>query len=139
VLRMVGLIREGHDVVIASRYVQGARVLGVPLHRRVLSGGASLLLRVFFPITHVRDYTCGYRAYRAGCLKDAFERYSDALIEQKGFSCMVDVLLKLRAMGLIMTEVPLLLRYDRKHGMSKMRAASTVFETLGLVWRNLFD
>jgi dolichol-phosphate mannosyltransferase len=137
VMRMLGMIREGHDVVIASRYVSGARVVGVPFHRRVLSGGASLLMRGVFPIEGVRDYTCGFRAYRASILQAAFARYSERLISQKGFSCMVDILLKLRTMDPIMGEVPLILRYDLKHGMSKMRAARTVVDTLVLMARNL--
>jgi dolichol-phosphate mannosyltransferase len=139
VMRMLGLIREGHDVVIGSRYVQGARVVGVPFHRRVLSGGASLLMRAVFPIEGVRDYTCGFRAYRASILQAAFARYSERLISQKGFSCMVDILLKLRTLEpeAIMGEVPLVLRYDLKHGMSKMRAAQTIVDTLVLMGRNL--
>jgi dolichol-phosphate mannosyltransferase len=139
VMRMLGLIREGHDVVIGSRYVSGARVVGVPFHRRVLSGGASLLMRAVFPIEGVRDYTCGFRAYRASILQRAFARYSERLISQKGFSCMVDILLKLRTLepDPIMGEVPLVLRYDLKHGMSKMRAARTIVDTLVLMGRNL--
>jgi dolichol-phosphate mannosyltransferase len=137
VMRMLGLIREGHDVVIGSRYVAGARVVGVPFHRRVLSYSASLLMRAVFPITGVRDYTCGFRAYRASVLQAAFARYSEKLISQKGFSCMVDILLKLRTMDPIMGEVPLVLRYDLKHGMSKMRAARTIVDTLVLMARNL--
>ena len=137
VMRMLGLIREGHDVVIGSRYVAGARVVGVPLHRRFLSYSASLLMRTVFPITGVRDYTCGFRAYRASTLQAAFARYSERLISQKGFSCMVDILLKLRTLDPIMGEVPLVLRYDLKHGMSKMRAARTIVDTLVLMARNL--
>ena len=112
-------------------------MVGVPFHRRVLSGGASLLMRTVFPITGVRDYTCGFRAYRASTLQAAFARYSERLISQKGFSCMVDILLKLRTMDPIMGEVPLVLRYDLKHGMSKMRAARTIVDTLVLMGRNL--
>jgi dolichol-phosphate mannosyltransferase len=139
VMRMLGLVREGHDVVIGSRYVSGARVVGVPFHRRVLSGGASLLMRTVFPIQGVRDYTCGFRAYRASVLQAAFARYGEGLISQKGFSCMVDILLKLRTLepDPIMGEVPLVLRYDLKHGMSKMRAAHTIVDTLVLMARNL--
>ena len=62
--------------MIASRY-RRRRVVGASLHRRVLSWGASLLLRAVFPIRGVRDYTCGYRAYRAPVLRQAFERYGD--------------------------------------------------------------
>lgn len=137
VMRMLGLIREGHDVVIGSRYVAGARVVGVPFHRRVLSYGASLLMRTVFPIRGVRDYTCGFRAYRASVLQAAFARYGEGLISQKGFSCMVDILLKMRRLDLIATEVPLILRYDLKHGMSKMRAARTIVDTLVLMGKNL--
>ncbi len=137
VMRMLTLVREGHDVVIGSRYVSGARVVGVPFHRRVLSYSASLLMRTVFPIKGVRDYTCGFRAYRASILQAAFARYSERLISQKGFSCMVDILLKLRRMDPIMGEVPLVLRYDLKHGMSKMRAARTIVDTLVLMARNL--
>jgi dolichol-phosphate mannosyltransferase len=137
VMRMLTLIREGHDLVIGSRYVAGARVVGVPFHRRVLSSGASLLMRAVFPIEGARDYTCGFRAYRASILQAAFARYGEALISQKGFSCMVDILLKMRRLDPIVTEVPLILRYDLKHGMSKMRAAHTIVDTLVLMARNL--
>ncbi len=137
VMRMLTLLREGDDVVIASRYVAGARTLGVPLHRRVLSRAAGLLLKAAFPIKGVRDYTCGFRAYRAAVLKDVFRRYPDDLFGEKGFSCMVGLLLRLRELNPIMAEVPMLLRYDRKHGMSKMKVVENSLATLELVIRGL--
>ncbi len=135
IARMVRGVREGNDVVIASRYRPGARILGLPLHRRVLSRGASLLFRLLFPTRGVRDFTCGFRAYRAGVLKQAFRTYGGEFVAESGFSCMVDILLKLRRMDAIMTEVPLILRYDLKLGASKMQIARTIFETLGLLLR----
>jgi len=42
---------------------------------------------------------------------------------------MADVLLKLRPLDPIVTEVPLVLRYDRKQGESKMRVGSTVWRS----------
>ena len=44
---------------------------------------------------------------------------------------MADVLLKLPPLDPIVTEVPLVLRYDRKQGESKMRVGSTVWRSLG--------
>ena len=38
-------------------------------------------------------------------------------------ACMIDILLKLRSLGAIMNERPLILRYDFKYGISKMRVA----------------
>ena len=66
ILRIIRMVREGHDVVVASRFVKGSRVRGVPFNRRVLSRIAGTLFKVIFPIPGIRDYTCGYRAYRAG-------------------------------------------------------------------------
>jgi dolichol-phosphate mannosyltransferase len=135
IARMVRMIGEGYDVVIASRYQRESRVYGVSLLRRIMSTGASWLLRVLFPIRGVRDFTCGYRAYRTSVLRQAIARYQQALFNQEGFQCMVDILLKLRRMPLIFGEVPLLLRYDRKGGESKMKVWRTASRTLGLLLR----
>ena len=137
-LRMVRMIREGHDVVIASRYQPGAVVRGLVLHRRLISWLASVLMRVVFPIAGVRDYTCGYRAYRADVLKAAMAKYGDRFVDQDGFQCMVDVLLKLRKMRLVFGEVPLVLRYDFKKGASKMRLFRTAKNTLRLMMQRRF-
>jgi dolichol-phosphate mannosyltransferase len=133
--RMTMLIEEGNDVVVASRYAPGGRVRGVSLPRRALSRGASLLFRAVYPVRGVRDYTCGYRAYRAGLLKEAFARWGDQFISEPGFSCMVDILLKLDRLDAVVTEAPLILRYDRKPGKSKMNVRRTMAQTLSLLAR----
>lgn len=135
ILRMTRMISEGHDVVIASRYREGSRAVGVPLLRRALSYGASWLFRIVFPIRGVKDYTCGYRAYRASVVRDALDRYGRGFLDQDGFQCMVDILLKLRRMHLIFGEVPFILRYDYKEGGSKMNVGRTVGATLQLIWK----
>ena len=135
IVQMVRMIGEGYDVVIASRYRAESRVYGVPLLRRIMSRGASLLMRVAFPIRGVRDFTCGYRAYRADVLRRGVDRYQGQFVNQEGFQCMVDILLKLRPMRLIFGEVPLLLRYDRKGGESKMNIGRTARNTLMLLLR----
>ena len=135
---MVRKIEEGHDVVIASRYQRGARVVGLSASRRLLSFGSSWLLRVLFPIPGVRDYTCGFRAYRAGLLRKVIAEHPNFFSEQ-GFVVMLDILLKLRLepSGVLMTEVPLLLRYDKKKGASKMDVRKTIVDSLGLAARRL--
>ncbi|OQW88992.1 MAG: hypothetical protein BWK78_07900 [Thiotrichaceae bacterium IS1] len=136
--RMVMLIEEGNEVVIASRYVPGARVVGLAWHRRLLSLLASVLFRYTFPMTGVKDYTCGFRAYRAGLLKEAFERWGNEFISEPGFSCMVDILLKCRRLDAIANEVPLILRYDFKPSESKMKVFKTIKQTLSLLVRRRF-
>jgi len=134
IARMVRGIREGNDVVIASRYRPGAHIKGVPRYRRILSSGGSLAFRLLFPTPNVRDFTSGYRAYRAGVLRHAFETYGEQFIAQSGFTCMVDILLKLRRLDAIISEVPLILRYDLKEGVSKMLVLRTVCDTLWLMF-----
>jgi dolichol-phosphate mannosyltransferase len=133
--RMVSMIHEGRDVVVGSRYRPGARVVGVPLYRRFLSYGASLLFRTLLPIRGVRDYTSGYRAYRAPVIKEMYDLYEDEFISETGFSCMVDILLKLRNRKFVFGEAPLVLRYDLKEGVSKMNVLKTVVDTLELAFR----
>jgi len=134
ILRMVRMIKEGHDVVIASRYQPGARVIGLSWHRRVISYVASGLMRLLFPTPGVRDYTCGYRAYRGEVLSRAIAAYGDRFVDQEGFQCMVDILLKLRQMpNVVIGEVPMILRYDLKKGESKMRILRTARKTLQLL------
>jgi dolichol-phosphate mannosyltransferase len=130
---MLQLIREGNDVVIASRFQPGAYVRGVSTFRVWMSIGASMLFRTILPIRGVRDYTCGYRAYRAEILQQAFLRFGNGFIDRDGFECMVDILLKLRALNPIIREVPLILRYDQKGGESKMNVKRTIFRTLNLL------
>ena len=138
-IRMVQLVQEGNDVVIASRYRPGARTVGLSLWRSLMSWGARILFQLIFPIAGVRDYTCGYRAYRAGVLKRAFACYGDRFVEYAGFQCMSDILLKLSRLPIIMNEVPMILRYDRKRGVSKMRVGQTVVQTLKLLLKRRFE
>ena len=136
ILRMVRLVREGRDVVIASRYQPESLVRGVSLGRRAMSYWGSWLLRLLFPIPGVKDYTCGYRAYRASVLQQVIAEHGQEFFDQDGFQCMVDILLKLRRRReLIFGEAPLVLRYDLKEGASKMRLGRTAVETLKLIAR----
>ena len=139
ILHMVRKIREGSEVVIASRYREGSRVIGVPFSRALLSYGASIIFRILFPFRGVRDYTSGYRGYTSEILSKAFEKYGNDLVNRPGFSCMVDILLKLKPLDPIVTEVPLILRYDLKKGHSKMDVKKTILETLELILIRLFQ
>jgi dolichol-phosphate mannosyltransferase len=133
---MVRRIAEGSDVVIASRYRRGSKTVGVSAFRQLMSYGARFLLQVLLPMPGVRDFTCGFRAYRAGLVQQAFERYHGRLITERSFACMLEILLKLREMGARMCEVPMVLRYDLKAGASKMRVRQTVLTTVRLALRH---
>ena len=127
----------GCDVAIASRYRRGARIAGVAPHRRLLSLGAALLFKLLHPCRGVIDYTCGYRGYRVALLQRAQDRYGEGLVRERGFACMVEVLLKLARLGARFREVPIDLRYDLKQGASKMDVGGNTVRLLRklISWR----
>ena len=135
IYQMANKIRDGFNVAIASRYLKDSRIVGVTSFRQFLSIVASWMMRILFPIKGVRDYTCGYRAYSLECLRNAYEKFGDRLIEEKGFACMAELLIKLRSLRVLAVEVPLILRYDQKEGESKMEVIKTIKRTILMLLR----
>lgn len=129
------LLETPADVVIASRYVAGGEEVGLTPLRKVLSRGASFLLSALSPVRGARDYTCGFRLYRATTLRRAADAWGDRLVEEAGFTCMAEVLLKLGRGGAKVTEAPLVLRYDLKEGASKMKIMRTITRYFALIQR----
>ena len=132
---MKRLAETGADVVIASRYAPGGHEVGLSPLRKTLSRGASLLLTLLAPVRGARDYTCGYRLYRATTLRRAAAAWGERLVEESGFTCMAEVLLKLGRGGARVAESPLVLRYDLKEGASKMKMARTIARYFALIRR----
>jgi len=124
---LLSKLAEGYDVVIASRFQPGGQELGVPSHRRLLSHTAGAILRLLIRYPGVKDYTCGFRAYRVETLRRLIDTYGDGFLRENGFSCMLELLLNLRSLRVPAAEVPLVLRYDLKTGSSKMRVCRTVW------------
>ncbi len=120
-------ICSGSDLVIASRYVQGGEQHGLSLGRRGLSWGAGRIMKFFAPIKGVRDYSCGYRAYRLKLLAEGTRQYGPNIIRSRNFSGMVELLLKVAPLAERVTEVPLKLHYELKKGASKMRIGATIW------------
>ena len=86
-----------------------------------------------FRVPGVRDYSSFYRAYRIAVLRRGLERFGDALIEGRGFSAAAGLIVRLHTVGARFREVPLLLDYGKKGGISGMRLGETIRGYLGLV------
>ena len=122
-------------LVIASRFQKGSVVKGVPLMRQAMSWGCYLFMKTIVPYREVRDYSTGFRGYRASTLERLIAQYGDKLVEESGFVCMLEVLLKLRSIGAKAAEIPYVLRYDLKEGVSKMRVIRTIRRYFSVVNR----
>jgi dolichol-phosphate mannosyltransferase len=123
-------INEGYDVVSASRFLSGGQQIGVNIYRGTISYCANLFMKVLFPISGLREYSCGFRAYKASIVQDAILFFGNDFIQLKGlgFTCTLEKLVKFRMLGAKFTEIPFILRYDQKRSSSKMVSSVT---TLG--------
>lgn len=128
-------ICSGSDLVIASRYVQGGEQHGLSLGRRGLSWGAGRFMKLFAPIKGVRDYSCGYRAYKLKLLAEGTRQYGPNIITSRNFSGMVELLLKVAPLAERVSEVPLKLHYELKKGASKMRIWATIWGYVQLIYQ----
>ncbi len=128
-------ICSGADLVIASRFVQGGEQHGLSLGRRSLSWGAGKFMHYFAPIPGVRDYSCGFRAYRLSILAEGTRQYGPNIIKSRNFSGMVELLLKVAPFAELVTEIPLELHYERKKGVSKMRIRATIWGYILLIYQ----
>lgn len=132
---MIERLNEGCEVVTTSRYAPGGGQIGVNLYRRTISRCANLLLKACFPIRGLKEYTCGYRAYRVSFLHDALDIFGNQFIDLKGmgFTGTVEKMIKARLMKARVGSVPFTLRYDLKPGLSKVATNITTLGYLVLI------
>ena len=131
--QMARQIGNGYDIVVASRYQKGGKVTGLAAHRHLLSYGARWMFSMAFPIRGLRDFTSGFRAYRASLIQEAFDRFGNDLVTEPGFACMTDLMIKLRRLKPRVCEVAMVLSYGNKVGASKMRVVKTILDSFKLI------
>jgi dolichol-phosphate mannosyltransferase len=121
---------SGYDVVNTSRFQPGGGQMGVDGYRSIISRAANLFMQLVFGIPGTRDYSCGFRAYRAQIIQDAIAVFGNHFIQLRGlgFTSTLEMIVKLHLLGARFAEVPFVLRYDQKQGNSKMVSSIT---TLG--------
>ena len=108
--QMLAVAQQGCQVVIGSRYAPGAKFVGQPMFRRLLSRILNGAARGLFAIRS-RDVLTGYAVLERDVLLSTPTRYSHA-----GFKWLLEVLATHK--GLKVREWPIVFR-DRKAGLSK--------------------
>lgn len=125
------------DFVLASCYAKGGGVYGTGLVRQLASKIANMLLYILFPINGVKTYSSFYRLYKVETFKKAWNAYNGKLINQKGFVCMAEMLIKLSSLPVKIEEVPMILKWQGRKGKSKMKITRTIFG-YWLLFKDLF-
>jgi len=106
--------REGADVVLGSRWVEGGGVVNWPAGRKLISRGGSAYSRLALGLP-VKDVTGGYRAFTA----DALRRLHFEQTESQGYCFQIDMTRRAYDAGLRIVEVPITF-VERERGASKM-------------------
>jgi dolichol-phosphate mannosyltransferase len=123
---MLKKFEEGYDVVLASVYAPGGRIVGVAPWRLAASRSVSNAFRYVGGLRDVHTLSSLYRVYRAGTLRRAAETYGYLLVREPGFAANVELLLKLYNAGATVAEVPTVNDWSRRLGVSKMNLRPTV-------------
>jgi dolichol-phosphate mannosyltransferase len=130
IARMIKKLEEGFDVVTASRFQEGGGQSGVSLYRAFISYCAQIFIKIVFGLWRQKEFSCGFRAYRASIIQRAIKIYGNQFIQLKGlgFTCTLEKMIKLKLLGASFAEIGFQLRYDKKTSYSKMVTSVT---TLG--------
>lgn len=117
-------VSSGADILVGSRFVQGARVEGIPIWKRAASRIVNGLMGVFSGL-RIRDKTSGFRIYRIEAIRSL--RFVNS-----GFAFLPEILLDATASGLKIVEEPIHFVY-RIRGTSKMNLWKTSESYLALL------
>lgn len=123
------------DISIASRYLRGGGYLKFPLLRKIYSVCANNILRKFFPIKGVTDYTIFYRSYSVRVLRevmDFFTQYN--FIHFRGFVSNSEILIKAACFTDRISEIPFKYDYGYKKGKSKLRVFGNTLEYIYFIF-----
>ncbi len=112
--RLIEKAKEGYDIVIGSRAMEGAEVKDVPSWKRLISKIANTVFNKVFKI-NVKDKTSGFRLMR----KEVVNEISP-LVESTNFEGLMEFLLVANKKKKTIAEVPITLTY-RKYGQTKFR------------------
>lgn len=128
IVSLVRKLNEGYDVVNTSRFVPGGYQLGVNWYRRGISRAANIFMKVLFGMPGIKDFSCGFRAYRGRLVRDAVRIFGNGLLQMRGFgfTSTLEIIVKLHLLGARFSEVPFGLRYDQKASESKMVSSTTM-------------
>jgi len=130
---MLKTLKQGYDIVVASRYQKGSCQRGLAFHRNFLSKCVNLMLKFIFPIKNLKDYTCGFRMFKASAIRKLHKKYKPFITEH-GFTGTAELIIKAgNKLKLKIAEVPFTLKYDKKLGKSKMKVIKTIFRYFYLI------
>jgi dolichol-phosphate mannosyltransferase len=124
----------GYDLVLASVYAQGGGFDKTNFSRKFISSIANLLFRFLFNIK-VQTISSFYRVYSLKLLVSIKNKHS-TLITEKGFICMLEILIKSISCKAKVIEVPMILYSNKRIGKSKMKVFKNSIQYIQFLIKN---
>jgi dolichol-phosphate mannosyltransferase len=112
--RLLDAVRDGADLALGSRYVDGGGVTDWGLGRRLISRGGSWYARQVLGLD-IHDLTGGFKCFR----REVLEAIDLANVRSQGYAFQVELTYSAVRAGFNVVEVPITFR-DRQLGHSKM-------------------
>ncbi len=126
---------DGADLAIGSRYIKGVNVVNWPLHRVLLSYGASFYVKIITGM-RVHDPTAGFICYK----RKVLETIDLSVIHFVGYAFQIEMKFRAHLSKFKIVEVPIVFT-DRVLGKSKMNSSivcEAVFGVLKMKWMSFF-
>lgn len=132
VRQMLVRMAEGYDVVFASPYAYGGKIINTSAYRVFLSNMANLFIKELLGIHGLLTVSSFFRLYRAPALKKLQSAYRPEILERSGFECMVEMTMKMINLQITISEVPMILDTHARVGKSRMKILKTIRGYLSL-------
>lgn len=134
-LRLHTACKNGADVAIGSRYKKGVNVVNWPLHRVLLSYGASFYVKIITGM-RVHDPTAGFVCYK----RHVLENLDLNSIRFVGYAFQIEMKFRAYVRNYKIEEISIIFR-DRVKGKSKMTSSivnEAIFGVLKMKLRSIF-
>lgn len=126
VKQMLVRLNEGFEVIFASPYLYGGRIVNTSAYRIFLSSIANLFIKELLGIHGILTVSSFFRLYRVPALKRLQAVYGPEIVERRGFECMVELTMKMVYLQMTISEVPLILDTLARVGKSRMKVFRTI-------------
>ncbi len=139
--RFMPFIRDGYDVVIGSRAVQGAQRASEPLHRHLMGKVFNLLVQMI-AVPGIHDTQCGFKLFSAVATEKLFPKMViyGGKERQDAFTGAFDVelLLLARRAGYQIAEVPVQWQHNETQRVSPVKDSLRMFgDIIKIRWADL--
>jgi len=116
------------DVVVGSRYLNGANVVHWPIRRLILSYSANIYSRIITGVP-LHDTTSGFKCFR----REVLEAVDLDAVHSGGYAFQLEMNFRAYCKGFKLSEIPIIFT-DRTLGRSKMNF-SIMLEAAKVVWQ----